>query len=78
MTNDDHVARMPADLATLPEIITGRRPGRAHAGQTTCFVNNLGMGYQFAVAGHVVLERARALGLGRELPTEWFTESVVP
>jgi hypothetical protein len=33
------------------------------------------MGYQFVVAGHVVYEKARALGLGHELPTEWFTES---
>jgi len=36
------------------------------------------MGYQFAVAGHVMLERARALGFGHELPTDWFTESMVP
>jgi hypothetical protein len=28
--------------------------------------------------GAAVLKRARALGLGKELPTEWFLESVSP
>ena len=31
----------------------------------------------FAV-GAAVVARARALGLGRELPTDWFLESVSP
>jgi ornithine cyclodeaminase/alanine dehydrogenase-like protein (mu-crystallin family) len=66
---------LPAALPTLADILTGRAQGRTHADETTCFLNNLGMGYQFAVAGHVVYEKARALGVGRELPTEWFTET---
>jgi hypothetical protein len=45
------------------------------ADETTCFVNNLGMGYQFAATGALVYQKARAAGLGRELPTEWFTEN---
>jgi len=36
------------------------------------------MGYQFAAAGHVVYRKARAAGVGRELPTDWFTETVHP
>jgi alanine dehydrogenase len=44
----------------------------------TCFINNLGLGYQFAVAGSVVYRKARETGADRELPTEWFTEDVHP
>jgi hypothetical protein len=44
----------------------------------TAFINNLGMGYQFAAAGAVVYRKAREQGLGHELPTEWFTEDVHP
>lgn len=67
-----------ASLPTLPQIMTGRRPGRISDTQVTCFLNNLGMGYQFAAAGHVVYEKARNAGLGHELPTDWFTETVHP
>jgi ornithine cyclodeaminase/alanine dehydrogenase-like protein (mu-crystallin family) len=74
MAHDDFHASLP----TLPAIMTGRRKGRSYDTQITCFLNNLGMGYQFAAAGHVVYSKARAAGLGRELPTEWFTETVHP
>ena len=67
-----------ASLPSLPMIMTGRHPGRTSDTQVTCFLNNLGMGYQFAAAGHIVYEKARAAGIGHELPTEWFTETVHP
>ena len=67
-----------ASLPALPAIMTGRHPGRTSDTQVTCFLNNLGMGYQFAAAGHVVYRKARAAGVGRELPTDWFTETVHP
>ena len=72
----DGVGKKPSpDLPTLPEIVAGRAPGRARADETTAFINNLGMGYQFAATGALVYAKARAAGLGRELPTEWFTEN---
>ncbi|HXQ51835.1 MAG TPA: hypothetical protein VN802_12125 [Stellaceae bacterium] len=70
----DQGERLPG-FPTLPDMLAGKSKGREREDETTCFLNNLGMGYQFAVAGHVVFEKARALGLGRELPTEWFTET---
>ena len=70
MDHDDFHAALP----NLPQIITGRREGRTGDGQITMFLNNLGLGYQFAAAGYVVHEKAKELGVGRELPTEWFTE----
>ena len=65
-------------LPTLPELIVGRAAGRDNAEQVTCFLNNIGMGFQFAAAGALLYRKAKAAGAGRELPTEWFTEDVHP
>lgn len=69
------------DFAALPDLaslIAGTVPGRERADEVTCFLNNLGLGYQFAAAGAVVYRRARERGIGRELPTDWFTQDVHP
>jgi ornithine cyclodeaminase/alanine dehydrogenase-like protein (mu-crystallin family) len=63
---------------TLPELIAGRVPGRASDRDVTCFVNNLGLGFQFAAAGALVVANAKKRGIGRELPTDWFTQDVHP
>ena len=65
-------------LPTIPELITGRAQGRQSDGEVTCFLNNIGLGYQFAAAGAVVYRKAKGSGLGHELPTDWFTEDVHP
>jgi len=65
-------------LPTLPELITGKAAGRRSAEQRTCFLNNLGLGYQFAVVGSLVYAKAKEKKMGRELPTEWFTQDVHP
>ncbi len=65
-------------LPTLPEVIAGRVPGRTSDSEITCFLNNLGLGYQFAAAGAVVYKRAKEQGIGHDLPTDWFTEDVHP
>jgi ornithine cyclodeaminase/alanine dehydrogenase-like protein (mu-crystallin family) len=65
-------------LPTLPELIAGKVEGRKSADEVTCFMNNIGLGYQFAAAGAVVYRKAKASGLGHELPTDWFTEDVHP
>jgi len=70
----DDVERYP----DLIDVITSRHPGRIHEDDTTTFVNNVGMGLQFAAVGALVLARAKAQGLGHVLPDEWFTESVHP
>jgi alanine dehydrogenase len=65
-------------LPTLPELIAGKVEGRKSEEEVTCFMNNLGLGYQFAAAGAVVYRKAKASGVGHELPTDWFTEDVHP
>src|SRR5262245_32449402 len=67
-----------ATLPTLPELILGRAEGRASERDVTCFINNIGLGYQFAAAGSVVYRKAKESGLGHDLPTDWFTEDVHP
>lgn len=63
------------DLAAL---IVGQAPGRQEAADITVFKNNAGLGLQFAAVGGQVYADARAAGLGRELPTHWFMETMKP
>ena len=65
-------------LPTLADLVAGRTKGRERAEQISGFVNNIGLGAQFAVVGAKVYDGARAKGLGRELPLEWFTQDVHP
>jgi ornithine cyclodeaminase/alanine dehydrogenase-like protein (mu-crystallin family) len=62
----------------IQDLLAGKVPGRTSAAQITVFNNNTGAGTQFAAVGAAVVKRARDLGLGRELPTEWFLEDVSP
>jgi alanine dehydrogenase len=66
------------DIGELQDLVAGKRKGRTSAAQITLFNNNTGAGTQFAAVGAAVLKRARQMGLGRELPTDWFLESVSP
>jgi ornithine cyclodeaminase/alanine dehydrogenase-like protein (mu-crystallin family) len=65
-------------IAEIQDLVAGKVQGRTNADQITVFNNNTGAGTQFAAVGAAVLKRARAMGLGRELPTEWFLEEVSP
>jgi alanine dehydrogenase len=65
-------------LPTLPDLITGRAEGRKSDKEVTCFINNLGLGYQFAAAGALLYRKAKESGAGHDLPTDWFTEDVHP
>ena len=62
----------------LRDLVTGRAEGRADDQESTCFLNNIGIGLQFAAVGSAVYYEAKAKGIGREIPTDWFLESVHP
>lgn len=62
----------------LHDLVLGRVAGRTSPTEVTAFLNNAGLGYQFAVLGSIIYRKARARGIGRDLPTEWFTEDVNP
>lgn len=65
-------------LEELPDLFTGKIKGRESDTQTTAFVNNVGQGLQFCAVAKRVYDEARARKIGRELPTEWFTQDVHP
>jgi ornithine cyclodeaminase/alanine dehydrogenase-like protein (mu-crystallin family) len=62
----------------IQDLLAGKVSGRTRPEQITLFNNNTGAGTQFAALGSAVLKKARTLGLGKELPTEWFLEDVSP
>src|SRR6202035_4605269 len=65
-------------LPTFAELIVGPPEGRKSDAEVTCFLNNIGLGYQFAAAGALLYRKAKASGAGHDLPTDWFTEDVHP
>lgn len=67
-----------AEYVDLAELVARNSPGRESDSEITCFVNNMGIGLHFAAGGALVLEKARAAGLGHELPDDWFSETVHP
>ena len=60
----------------LSDLLLGRAPGRVSDSDITLFFNYSGLGYQFAATGHVIYNKARELGLGRELDTNLFTSAL--
>src|SRR6266550_3687830 len=60
----------------LSDLLLGRAPGRRSERDITAFLNYAGLGYQFAATGHVIYEKARERGLGRELDTDLFTSAL--
>ncbi len=61
---------------SLQELLSGEAPGRTSDAQITYSERGNLQGAQFwAVAGKVY-EAARAAGVGRELPTEWFLQDI--
>lgn len=62
----------------MSDLVSGTEKDRADDKEITCFVNNVGLGLQFAAVGALILEKAKGLGLGTELPPEWFSENVHP
>ena len=66
-----------AKVVELGEVVIGRA-GRRSPDELTVFTGGGGLGIQFAAVAHIVYEAARREGLGRELPTEWFTQKEKP
>ena len=64
------------DIPKLPDLMSGRIPGRTSPEQTTWFMNIDAIGPQFSAITGAVYERAREQGLGQEIPTELFLEDI--
>jgi ornithine cyclodeaminase len=62
----------------LSELVAGRAPKRSTRAEITIFKNNVGLGLQFAAVTPPVYERARALGIGRTIPSAWLLQTMKP
>jgi len=60
------------DIHELGELLTGKCRGRKDVNEITLFKNNTGMGIQFAATARLIYDKARAKGIGTELPLELF------
>jgi ornithine cyclodeaminase/alanine dehydrogenase-like protein (mu-crystallin family) len=58
------------------DLKAGKIPGRINSQQITFFINAGTQGLQFAACAGKVYELAKAKGIGRELPTEWFLQDI--
>lgn len=58
--------------------MVGKVRARIRESDVTCMLNFIGLGLQFAAVGARIYELAKEQGLGRELPTEWFSQDVHP
>jgi len=71
-----HGVALPGKVVYLAQLLDGSRPGRTSEAQITWSERGNLQGAQFhAVAGRAY-ELARAAGLGREIPTEWFLQDI--
>ena len=59
----------------LEDVVSGKVPGRTSDNQISFFFNNQGLGLQFAAVGAKVYKLALKKGVGKEINTEWLTQT---
>ena len=59
----------------LAEVIAGGMPGR-EIDTESIYLDANSAGLQFAAVGRVVYDRAKELGLGMEIPMDWFQQDI--
>ncbi len=64
------------EMSTLPNLMCGKVQGRTHRQQKTWFHNVGAIGEQFTAITAAVYHKAREMGLGSEIPTDWFLENI--
>ena len=62
------------DKPELSEIMARKKKGRQNRGDITCMLNYVGLGLQFAAVAARIYQLAKAQGLGKEVPTDWFVQ----
>jgi ornithine cyclodeaminase/alanine dehydrogenase-like protein (mu-crystallin family) len=71
-----HGVALPDKVIYLAQLLGGTHPGRTSDAQITWSERGNLQGAQFYAVAGKVYERARAAGLGREIPTEWFLQDI--
>jgi alanine dehydrogenase len=62
----------------LSDLLNGRTPTRSSSTQVTMMNKSWGLGIEFAAVGKIVYEKAKEAHLGKEVPTEWFSQTSHP
>ena len=75
---DERLGRYRDKIHFLCDVLTGRAPPRTRSSQITLMNKNWGLGIEFASVAHVVYNRACRAGLGKEIPTGWFSQTSHP
>ena len=73
----------PAKIRELGDIIAQKVKGRTDENQITLFTGSgrggsAGQGTQFVAVGAMIYKRAREMGIGRDIPTDWFLQDFKP
>ena len=84
MGTDEQQRRLPRATKDLrldawpiyTDVLTGKAPGRTRPQQITHYRTIGNWGVQFSSVGGLVYCKAKAAGLGRELPTAWFLQNI--
>ncbi len=71
-----HGVTLPDKVVYLGQLASGDKPGRTSPAQVTYSERGNLQGAQFYAVAATVYEAARAQGLGREIPTEWFLQDI--
>ena len=71
-----HGNALPDRRITLADLVQGRVKGRTSADQITYSERGNLQGAQFFAVAGKVYEAAKRVGLGREIPTEWFLQDI--
>ena len=60
----------------LTDLLSGKGPRRSSDRQITMFLKSMGLGIEYAAVGKKVYDLAKERGVGRELPDEWFSQTI--
>jgi ornithine cyclodeaminase/alanine dehydrogenase-like protein (mu-crystallin family) len=71
-----HGVALPDKVVYLADLVHGTHPGRTSNDQITYSERGNLQGLQFYAVAGKVYELAKAAGLGREIPTDWFLQDI--
>ena len=75
---DERFQRYRGKIHLLCDLLTDKVPQRTTPSQITLMNKNWGLGIEFVSVAKLINDRARAAGIGKEIPTEWFSQTSHP
>ncbi len=65
-----------SDKPDFADLVSGKAEGRTSADQISFYRNVGNQGLQFSSVAQVIYKKVQELGLGQEIPTEWFLQDI--